>query len=63
MEASKMHHRKNGRRIREYLVWRKEGLEVMLTAFQIFAGLDIVYVAPEGIISKNGIPMTKANNN
>lgn len=35
----------------------------MLTAFQIFAGLDIVYVAPEGIISKNGIMMTKANNN
>lgn len=61
-KASKMHPRKNGRRIREYLVWREDS-EGHAKSLQIFVGLDTVYVAPEGIISKSGIMMIKVNNN
>lgn len=50
MKASKMHHQKNRRRIREYLVWRRKDLDGHANCIQIFVGLDIVYAAPEGII-------------
>lgn len=50
--TSKMHPRKNSRRIGEYLVWREDS-EGHAKSLQIFVGLDTVYVAPEGMISKN----------
>lgn len=61
MKASKMHHRKNYRRIREYLVWRRKDLEGHSNCLKIFVGLDIVYITPEGVIQKNGIMLIKAN--
>lgn len=61
MKASKMHHRKKGRRIGEYSVLRRKDLEGHANCLQIFAGLCIVSVAPAVIISKTGIIMIKAN--
>lgn len=51
--TSEMYHRKNSRRIREYLVWRREDLEGHDNCLQIFVGLDIVSVAPAAMTLKN----------
>lgn len=51
--------RKNGRGSSEYLDWEREDLEGHTKCLQIFAGLDKVCIAPEGVISEHGITMLR----